>query len=58
MTVKAGETRRIECSECGEFDVTYEPKAKGKKEAGNIVGVNLDCCPACGEGLIDNGDDD
>ncbi len=48
--MNAGETKRYDCTRCeGEFDITYEPKAKGNPQA--IAGfppVTVATCPSCG----------
>lgn len=55
--MKAGTTFRFDCqnSECMvEFEVTYEPKAKGnKKEASNIEEDDVTNCPFCGSDTVE-----
>lgn len=49
--MNAGETMRFDCGDCNaEFEVTYEPKAKGKpSEASGIKPApEVGHCPFCG----------
>jgi Zn finger protein HypA/HybF involved in hydrogenase expression len=56
-TVQAGETVRCDCDDCGaEFEVTYEPKAKGR-DAVAIAPKQVTHCPLCGsESITSDGD--
>ncbi len=61
--MKQGETRRFDCEDCAiEFEVTLEPKMKGKKGAEDALTSAVECCPFCGRGLPlgdhDDPDDD
>jgi hypothetical protein len=49
--MKAGETKRFDCVDCGtEFEVTYEPKAKtDKASAAAMEDSPATHCPFCGE---------
>lgn len=56
--MKCGETVRRDCENCStEFEVTLEPKAKGKKDAGNMPDSAVDYCPFCGKLLPEDEDD-
>lgn len=62
MSVKPGEAVRIDCPDCmAEFEVTYEPKAKGMPDKAKGIEPmdEIAYCPACG-GSVDpeEADDD
>ena len=58
MIIHHGETKRVECSSClTEFDITYEPKAKGYDRK-DVSPGDISYCPSCGSDLESTDDDD
>lgn len=54
MKIKAGETVRFDCNDCSsEFEITFEPKAKGLPEAQSMEAGDVEECPFCGSDDID-----
>lgn len=57
----SGETERFDCPECNaEFEVTREPKCKGKTPQMGDEDLSVEWCPFCGEAIPspDDKDDD
>ena len=51
--MKAGQTERFYCEDClAEFEVTYEPKAKGLNDI-DIEEKFLHMCPFCGKTITE-----
>lgn len=51
--LNGGETGRYDCADCStEFEVCYEPKAKGQKDDGTFKPSVVNHCPFCGSDAV------